>query len=101
MPKGEHEENGIRYLNCNVSNGMFRDEYAVTYKLSSGLEDSLYVDESDLKFPNGHPNGKAVPGLLRVRILSHSGDLVLVDLPREGFVHGLRVNVPEADLALA
>ncbi|MEA2554076.1 MAG: hypothetical protein QOJ65_2252 [Fimbriimonadaceae bacterium] len=79
--------------------GLFPEEYAVTYNLSSGLSDSLYVDFEDVKFDGPTPNGKPVEALLIVYPLQKLDERAwLVDLPRDGFVHGSRIRVPAEDL---
>ena len=83
------------YLQCNVSNGMFTNEYAVEITLSGGGTASLFLDKGLVRV-----NGKEHSGYMPVNFLSNSkGKEITVLLPKEALEQGTRwVKVPSGHL---
>ena len=83
-------------LKCQVSRGMFRDEFFVVIELPGGETFTAVTDESQVIFKGPKPSNteKADAGLL-VSVIERSNSNWLVDLHRETFSGGSRVFVPK------
>lgn len=86
------------FIKCKAGKGMFPDEYAVSYELSSGRQDSLFVNGGCLKFDNGKPNGVEVEALMKVQYFEVDDDGFFIELPGDGFRWGSRIRGMETDL---
>ena len=88
-----------RYIRCKISPGLFGSEVFVVLSGSSA-----YVDRSNLRWLEREPEpGKEVEGEVLVYVVDENAerDDVLVQLPGEAVVGGLRTRVPRSLLASA
>lgn len=69
-----------KLLNCEVAQGIFSGEWSVTFESSDGKEISLFADGYFVEMAE-EPNGEAVAGHLRVKVVSEDDDGALVLLP--------------------
>ena len=84
--------NMIKWLECEVSKGMFTSEYAVAANQYDGRRFSLFASGEDVRVQN-QPNGSPIPGSLRVTPIKTKENLVLVALPQPSLEAGSRVTV--------
>lgn len=84
------------YVNCKISSGNFEGEFYVILNASSA-----FVSEESVKFEK--PPGKTgtVEGQVLVYLVAEEQDKVLIQLPGEPAVGGLRAWVPRSALAIA
>jgi hypothetical protein len=64
---------------------MFSSEYAIESASYDGSGFSLFAPKEFVSLAGQEPNGKAVPGWLRVELGTSAGELRLVHLPQEAF----------------
>jgi hypothetical protein len=83
------------WLSCQVSPGLFSNEYAVSGQEANGEEFSLFVPTRYVR-PSCLPGDKeSVPGQVRVDVWEKKGDQVLVRLPGQTLERGIQfVTVP-------
>jgi hypothetical protein len=86
------------WLRCIASKGQFSSELAISIKDFRGEEFSLFAERESVE-PEGDPDIRPVPALLRVRLLDQEGELVLIRLPAETFNNGYTVTVKQDQLA--
>lgn len=82
------------YVTCTVSKGLFESEFYVRVRDSSFYLDRINVQVG--RFPN---NGDEVEGRVIAYLVEEKSDQVLVELPGEAVIGGLRAWVPRSDLA--
>jgi hypothetical protein len=89
--------NSIAKISCTLSNGMFRNEYAVEITTSGGGKASLFVDR-DLVMLNGSES----TGFIHANLIKDEGDDYTVLLPKEVMKQGTRwVRVPKNQIKFA
>lgn len=86
-----------RWLECEVSGGMFTGEFAVAAKQHDGRVFSLFASADDIRVGN-QPHGSRALGMLRVTPIEIKDDLVLVALPQESLNAGRWVTVKSDQL---
>lgn len=86
----------MHYVKCKVSLGFFETEFYVVVNDSSAYVNRRSVEVQIL--PTRH---REVDGLVLVHVVTEQGDNVLVELPGEPVVGGLRTWVPKTDLKVA
>lgn len=84
------------YVTCTVSKGLFESEFYITVKGSS-----VYVDRVNVKVAPFPSNSDEVEGKVIAYLVEEKSDQVLIELPGEPVIGGLRAWVPKADLAFA
>ncbi|MEQ1947253.1 MAG: hypothetical protein ABL995_08690 [Bryobacteraceae bacterium] len=85
------------YVSCTVSNGLFESEFYITVR-----DSAVYVDREKVKVSEAPHNGDKVKGQVVAYFIEEKGDgQVLVELPGEPVVGGLRAWVPKGDLIYA
>jgi hypothetical protein len=84
------------FVKCTVSQGLFESEFYITVR-----DSSVYVDRANVKVTHSPHNGDEVEGKVRAYLIEETGDQVLVELPGEPVVGGLRAWVPKTDLERA
>jgi CDP-diacylglycerol pyrophosphatase len=79
------------FVQCKVLPGLFDNEYLV-----SVLDASAFVSRSRVRVVNFDPNAKqAMDGSVLAYFVEQSKDRLLVELPGEPVVGGLRTWIPE------
>jgi len=86
----------IIYVNCIVSAGLFESEFYITVR-----DSAVYVDREKVKVDSPPHNGDKVKGQVVAYFIEEKSDQVLVELPGEPVVGGLRAWVPKGDLTYA
>lgn len=81
------------YVSCIVSTGLFESEFYITVQ-----DSSVYVDREKVKVDPPPHNGNKVQGQVLAYFIEERSDKVLVELPGEAVVGGLRAWVPKDDL---
>lgn len=84
--------NKMLLVKCRVSSGIFGSEYYVMVQNSSA-----YVSRRNVKV-NAEPADKEVEGQVRAYWIAAEKGRVLIELPGEAVVGGLRTWVPEDQL---
>ena len=83
----------IIFVTCTVSVGLFEGEFYVTVR-----DSAVYVDREKVKVEKTPHNGDKVKGQVIAYFIEEKSDQVLVELPGEPVVGGLRAWVPRDDL---
>jgi len=87
----------ILYVSCVVANGLFESEFYITVHASS-----VYVDREKVQVEHAPHNGDKVKGKVVAYLIEEKSDgQVLVELPGEPVVGGLRAWVPKDDWTYA
>jgi hypothetical protein len=86
----------VLYVSCIVANGLFESEFYVTVR-----DSAVYVDRDKVKVDPPPHNGDKVNGHVVAYFIEEKSGQVLVELPGESVVGGLRAWVPEGDLTYA
>jgi hypothetical protein len=86
----------IIYVSCIVSNGIFESEFYITVK-----DSAVYVDREKVRVDPPPHNGDKVKGQVVAYFIEERSDQVLVELPGEPVIGGLRAWVPKGDLTYA
>ena len=86
------------WLDCQISQGQFTGEYAVTARMFDETEFSLFVPKDCLRFSEEPPIDRPVSGMISVSIAAQKDDLVLVNLPRPTFENGRSITVKQSQL---
>jgi hypothetical protein len=86
----------IIYVSCIVSNGIFESEFYITLK-----DSAVYVDREKVRVDPPPHNGDKVKGQVVAYFIEERSDQVLVELPGEPVIGGLRAWVPRGDLTYA
>jgi hypothetical protein len=86
----------IIYVSCIVSAGLFENEFYITVK-----DSAVYVDREKVRVDPAPHNGSKVKGQVVAYFIEEKSDQVLVELPGEPVVGGLRAWVPRDDLTYA
>ena len=86
----------ILYVSCIVSAGLFESEFYITIR-----DSAVYVDRDKVRVDPVPHNGDKVKGLVLAYFIDEKKDEVLVELPGEPVVGGLRAWVPRGDLTYA
>ncbi len=86
----------ILYVSCIVSTGLFESEFYVTVR-----DSAIYVDREKVNVALPLRNGDKVHGKVVAYFIEKKNGRVLVELPGEPVVGGLRAWVPEGDLTYA
>ena len=86
----------IIYVSCIVSAGLFENEFYITVK-----DSAVYVDREKVRVDPVPHNGSKVKGQVVAYFIEEKSDQVLVELPGEPVVGGLRAWVPRDDLTYA
>ena len=86
----------ILYVSCIVAKGLFESEFYVTVK-----DSAIYVDREKVKVDPPPHNEDKVKGQVVAYFIEEKSGQVLVELPGEPVVGGLRAWVPEGDLTYA
>ncbi len=84
------------YVTCMVSTGLFESEFYITVR-----ESAVYVDRDKVRVDPPPHNGDKVKGQVMAYFIEEKSDQVLVELPGEPVVGGLRAWVPKDDLTYA
>lgn len=84
------------YVNCVVSAGLFESEFYVTVR-----DSAVYVDRDKVRVHPAPHNGDKVKGQVVAYFIEEKSDQVLIELPGEPVVGGLRAWVPRDDLTYA
>jgi hypothetical protein len=84
------------YVTCMVSAGLFESEFYITVR-----ESSVYVDREKVRVDQAPHNGDKVQGQVIAYLIEEKSDEVLIELPGEPVVGGLRAWVPKDDLTYA
>ncbi len=87
-----------KWLDCEISQGQFTGEYAVTARMFDETECSLFVPRDCLDFSEEPSKNESVNGLISVSVTAKKDDLVLVSLPRPTFENGRSITVKESQL---
>ncbi len=87
-----------KWLGCEISQGQFTGEYAVTARMFDDTEFSLFVPKDCLDFSEEPSVNKSVSGMISVSVAAKKDDLVLVNLPRPTFENGRSITVKESQL---
>jgi len=88
----------MKWLNCQVNQGQFSDEYAIKGKLFNSKDFSMFVSCSYVKVDPPPEQGNPVNGLMQVSVLEEKDDLVLISLPGQSFENGYTVTVKKDQL---
>ena len=83
------------WLRCEVTPGMFSNEYAVTIRTADDFPMSLFVPEECLR------DATLGEGQLRVDVLDSDDNFSLVSLPRPSFERGSVAKVPRLAVTAA
>lgn len=86
----------ILYVSCIVSAGLFESEFYITVR-----DSAVYVDREKVRVSPPPSNGDKVKGQVVAYFIEEKSDRVLVELPGEPVVGGLRAWVPKDDLTYA
>lgn len=87
----------IIYVSCIVANGIFESEFYITVK-----DSAVYVDREKVTVEHPPHNGDKVKGKVLAYFIEEKSDgRVLVELPGEPVVGGLRAWIPKEDLTYA
>jgi hypothetical protein len=86
----------MRYVKCRVSLGFFETEFYVVVD-----DSSAFVDRKNVRVENTPGKNTEVEGLVLASVIAEQEDKVLVELPGEPVVGGLRTWVPKASLESA
>jgi hypothetical protein len=86
----------ILYVSCIVANGLFESEFYITVH-----ESSVYVDRNKVTVEHPPHNGDKVKGKIVAYFVEERSGQVLVELPGEPVVGGLRAWVPKSDVTYA
>ena len=81
------------YVRCTVSAGLFEGEFYITVR-----DSAVYVDREKVHVEEEPHNGVKVKGQVIAYFIEEKSDQVLVELPGEPVVGGLRAWVPRDDL---
>ena len=84
------------YVSCIVSNGIFESEFYITLK-----DSAFYVDREKVRVDPPPHNGDKVKGQVVAYFIEERSGQVLVELPGEPVIGGLRAWVPKGDLTYA
>jgi len=84
------------YVNCIVSAGLFESEFYITVR-----DSAVYVDRGKVRVNSIPHNGDKIEGLVIAYFIEEKSDQVLIELPGEPVVGGLRAWVPKGDLTYA
>jgi len=90
-----------KWLDCEISQGQFTGEYAVTARMFDETEFSLFVPRDFLNFSEEPSIDKPVSGMISVSVAAQKDELVLVNLPRPTFENGRSITVKESQLKSA
>lgn len=83
-------------LACEVSQGMFSSERGIVVHLPGGRRVSTLVDRRDVQIAREPTGGETVDGRVRVAVVDHGEDWLVVDLPQPGLTEGTRLRVPRS-----
>lgn len=86
----------IIYVSCTVANGIFESEFYITVR-----DSAVYVDREQVRVDSPPHNGDKVKGLVVAYFIEEKSDQVLIELPGEPVIGGLRAWVPKGDLTYA
>jgi hypothetical protein len=86
----------VLYVTCTVSAGLFENEFYITVS-----DSGVYVDREKVRVQATPLNGDKVKGQVAAYLIEEKNDQVLVELPGEPVVGGLRTWVPRDDLTYA
>jgi hypothetical protein len=81
------------YVSCIVSAGLFEGEFYITVR-----DSSVYVDREKVHVDPAPHNGDKVKGEVVAYFIDEKSDQVLIELPGEPVIGGLRAWVPKGDL---
>jgi hypothetical protein len=84
------------YVSCSVSAGLFENEFYITVG-----DSAVYVDRGKVRVDSIPPNGDKIKGQVIAYFIEEKNDQVLIELPGEPVVGGLRAWVPRGDLTYA
>ena len=84
------------FVTCTVSAGIFESEFYVTVR-----DSAVYVDRDKVRVNPAPHNGDKVQGQVVAYFIEEKSDQVLIELPGEPVVGGLRAWVPRDDLTFA
>jgi hypothetical protein len=86
----------MRYVKCKVSLGFFETEFYVVVD-----DSSAFVDRKNVRVKEPPSKDAEVEGLVQAYLIAEKGDKVLVEIPGQAVVGGLRTWVPKSNLELA
>ncbi len=81
------------YVSCTVSAGLFESEFYITVR-----DSAVYVDRGKVRVDSTPHTGDKVKGQVIAYLIEERNDQVLIELPGEPVVGGLRAWVPRGDL---
>lgn len=84
------------FVTCMVSVGLFESEFYITV-----MDSAVYVDRDKVRVDPAPHNGDKVKGQVIAYLIEEKSDQVLIELPGEPVVGGLRAWVPRDDLTYA
>ena len=82
-------------LQCEITPGLFSDEYAVSGKLADGSGFSLFTELTDLSFEGEPQADQPVTGRIRVTVIKRVAGNVIVRLPKSTLENGQTIAVRE------
>ena len=86
------------WLKCQIGEGQFSGEYAISGTTFDGESFSLFAPEQFVEV-NGDVALGPVEGWIRVEVLAQEGELSLVSLPRPSLDNGLNITVQNSQLS--
>ncbi len=86
------------WLKCEITRGMFPDEWAVKTNVANNEVISLFAPESVLSFSKSKNSNEKMDGFLKVEIIDKTNDFSLVSLPRPSLEESNYVKVPNSEL---
>jgi hypothetical protein len=87
----------VAKIACSLSNGMFRNEYAVEIVIKGGKTCSFFVDKELVLL-----NGSESTGYIKASIIKDEGSDYTVLLPKEALEEGTRwVQIPKTQIEFA
>ena len=84
------------YVSCTVSTGLFESEFYITVG-----DSAVYVDRGKVRVDSIPHTGDKIRGQVIAYLIEEKNDQVLIELPGEPVVGGLRAWVPRDDLTYA
>lgn len=85
--------NGMSWLACEVSLGLFSEEYAIRGKLFNSTDFSLFTSRETVHVDKVPDVGEFVAGKISVEVLDEDDKLALVSLPQPAFENGQTITV--------
>ena len=87
----------VPWLKCEISEGQFTGEYAVSGETFDGDGYSLFCPE---EFVEGDPAIGGEAGWIKVDVLAREGDLLLVKLPQRTLENGTTITVKSSQVEM-